>query len=177
MPEIKFEFKNTVDKSKIQDVLKKCKARILVGWPSGRQHMQALHGRQDDGKRISASAVSEREDGTAIETWELAKELHFGSPRTPPRPFFEDTLKQEETKSGLRNAFQEQIIKICEGVKPNWQKIGVMTVGEVQKLVRSDYYKTKMPNSKETIEAKGSDIPLIDGGDLVNSLTSIVEDS
>jgi len=45
----------------------------------------------------------------------------------------------------------------------------------VQEYVRSDAYKSSAPNSPETIARKGSDTPLIDGGDLVNSLAYNVE--
>ena len=48
-------------------------------------------------------------------------------------------------------------------------------MGAVQKFVRSDYYKTNVPNSSKTIKFKGSDTPLIDGGDLINSLEFVVE--
>ena len=48
-------------------------------------------------------------------------------------------------------------------------------MGAVQRFVRSGYYKANVPNSRHTVEFKGSDTPLIDGGDLVNSLEFVVE--
>ena len=68
----------------------------------------------------------------------------------------------------------EEVKKVEEGNSANWAKIGTMAVGAVQELVRSDYYKTRVPNSQKTIEYKGSDKPLIDGADMLNQLTFLV---
>lgn len=45
----------------------------------------------------------------------------------------------------------------------------------MQELMRSDYYKNRAPNSSKTIEQKRSDILLIDGGNLINALTFVVD--
>ena len=63
--------------------------------------------------------------------------------------------------------------KLKDGIG-NLQRIAVVAIGEVQKYVHSDVYKNTKPNSRETIYAKKSDHPLIDTGDLINALTSIV---
>lgn len=175
MPELFFEVKSTVDLSKIQEVVKKCKTRILVGWPSGREHIEAIHEKQDDGSYKGGAGITTK-DGQVIESSELARDLHYGTATTPARPFFDDTMAQPEVQKKIAQAFGKQIKKIVEGQKPNWNTVGVIAVGAVQEFVRGDYYKTHAPNSKSWQEIKGSDTPLIDGGDLMNSLTYTVED-
>lgn len=177
--------KNTVEMHKIQELLQKAGVEILVGFPSGRPHIQAVHepvkdkdGKQKvdkNGNRVykGGSKVQKKADGTVLETWELAEALHFGSASVPARPFLTDGLESKQKE--LLSAVQEQAEKAMNGERPNWEKVGSMAKGAVDEFVRSDYYKTHIPNSKEWQETKGSDTPLIDGGDLIGSLEFIVE--
>lgn len=177
MPENLMDFK--VDKSgktdtrKIQELLKKCKVSILVGFPSGRSHIQAVHNEDEDGKRSGGAKVS-KQNGKTLETSELAKQLHYGSQSTPARPFLEDAIR--ENKDVIKEALAKELKKQINGNGGNWHKIGTMAVGIVQEFVRGDYYKTRIPNAQSTIDYKGSDTPLIDGADLINSMSYIVED-
>ena len=168
MPEYGFAVssQNTVDYQKIQDMLKKCNVQILVGFPSGRQHISTKHEGED-----GEEAYKNQDE--PIETAELAEQLSYGTANIPARPFLDIGL--EEAKEKLNAAIEKELKKIETGQEPNWDKIGTMAVGSVQELVRSDYFKTRVPNSDRTIRIKGSDTPLIDGGDLINSLTYIVE--
>lgn len=162
-----------VDTKKIQDLLKKCKVSILVGFPSGRPHVEAVHNIDEKtGKRTGGAKVSEK-DGKVIETSELAKTLHYGGQNVPARPFLEDAIR--ENKDIIEKALKKELEKVQKGQLPNWDKIGTMAVGTVQELVRGDFYKSSIPNAQSTIERKGSDTPLIDGADLVNSMSYIVE--
>ena len=103
---------------------------------------------------------------------ELARDLHFGTATIPARPFLEDGIRSKEPQ--IRKAFEEEVKKVEDGKAANWAKIGTMAVGAVQELVRSDFYKSSIPNSQKTIDYKGSDTPLIDGGDMLNQLTFLV---
>lgn len=187
MPSIEFDFKKTFSDQKILEVLKKCKTEIQVGWPSGRQHVEAVHEVEQDenGNKIlnkDGSYKTTNRTGTTtknetpVETWELARDLHFGTAEIPARPFFDDAMEQPENREKISKAFQEQIKKLAEGQQPNWAQVGVIATGIVQEFIRSDYYKSRIPNSPETIKLKHSDTPLIDAADLVNSLAFIVED-
>lgn len=166
-----FEFsaamRNTVDLTKIQELAQK-EVSILVGFPSGRIHAEAVHTVDKNGKRKGGTKMSQTDNGTDQETADLAEELHFGSAKIPARPFLDEALYRERKR--LNAAILEQL----EKDSPNWDKVGTMAVGVVQEFVRSDYYKSTVPNSPQTIEQKGSDTPLIDGGDLINSCTYIV---
>lgn len=147
----------------IQDVQKKANVRILVGFPGGRNHVPAMQ-RDDDGNPVV---------GPSIETAELAKMLHYGAKGIPSRPFLEEGIQEVQDK--LKAAMKAELEKFMKGGVPNWDKIGTMAVGSIQEFVRSDHYKSTKPNSPATIEAKGSDTPLIDTADLINSLTFIVD--
>ena len=68
------------------------------------------------------------------------------------------------------------IRKTVKNQRPNWEKVGTMAAGAVQEFVRGDFYRSTKPNSQRTIEYKGSDKPLIDGGDLIGALAFIVEE-
>lgn len=150
------DFQNTVDTKKIQELMKNCNVQILVGFPSGRVHVPA---RQTDDK--------------PIETSDLARDLHFGTSDYPARPFLDDGLNSQKEK--INQEIKKEIEKTAAGEQANWDKIGTMAVGAVQEFVRGDFYKSNVPNSPETIKVKGSDTPLIDGGDLINSCSYIVE--
>lgn len=159
--------RNSIDIHKIQELAKKNPV-ILVGFPSGRIHVEAEHTVGEDGRRRGGSRMSQNKAGGDRETADLAAELHFGSATIPSRPFLDEALTKEQKK--LNAALKEQI----EKETPNWEKVGTMAVGVVQEFVRSDHYKTTVPNAPFTIEQKGSDTPLIDGGDLINSLSFVV---
>lgn len=137
-------------------------------------HIDATHteklGKDGDPKRRKDGTL-DTEGGNAVtkETAELAKELHVGTAIIPARPFLDDGVKYnaEEIRQILGQEAKKE--------NPNWDKVGTFAVGKIQEFVRGDFYKSNVPNSPETIAEKGSDTPLIDGGDLINSLTFLVE--
>lgn len=168
--EMKASLKNTVDLTQIQKLADKARVQILVGFPSGRQHVPTYH--KDEHGEVKAYGGGDIRDEKPIETSELAKELSYGTATIPARPFLEEGVKSK--KDEIQEAMEEQVQKLKEGQKANWNKVGTMAVGAIEEFVRSDYYKSTKPNSKKTIEYKGSDTPLIDGGDLLNNLTFLV---
>ena len=168
MPDLNFNvsLSGKIDLSDVEKMLKKCKVTIKVGYPSGRPHIDTIHIRQKDGSYKTASE-------TGDEISELAKELYYGSSRTPARPFLTDAI--EKNKDRIYGALKEEAKKVINGGQANWDMIGALAVGCIQEFVRGDYYKTNIPNSEEWQKIKGSDMPLIDGGDLINATTYIVE--
>jgi hypothetical protein len=54
--------------------------------------------------------------------------------------------------------------------------IGVAAVAAIRRFVLGDFYRSTVPNSQTTIDAKKSDKPLIDTGQLVNSITYVIDD-
>jgi hypothetical protein len=182
MPKIELavETKNSIDLKKIQKLMTQANASVLVGFPSGQVHIEAVH--KDTGKRdrdgnvkyTGGSKVSIK-NGKTVETSELAKELHYGSSRVPSRPFLEEGIESEAEK--IKNVIGGELKKETDGGKANWGKVGAVAVGAVQEFVRGDYYKNTVPNSPKTIERKGSDKPLIDSGNLISQIQFVVEKS
>ncbi|MBR5007882.1 MAG: hypothetical protein IKY09_02775 [Methanocorpusculum sp.] len=170
MLSLKLNMTKVPDFSEIQEFAESANAKVLVGFLSGRQHVKTQHkGKDGKYKNIDGGdAVYEQ-----METAELAKILTFGDARIPPRPFIEEGLLSK--KDDLKKEIGKQLDQIKDGKKANWNKVGTKAVGAIQEFVRSDYYKNRVPNAKRTIDYKGSDTPLIDGGDLINSLEFVVE--
>ena len=167
---LKFEIVNTLDTRKIQKLASKAAVDIMVGIPSGRQHVPTLH--KDENGEYRGYNGEKVGDVQPVDTAELARDLHFGTATIPARPFLEDGIRSKEKE--LKNAIAEQVKKIKDGGQANWNKVGTMAVGAIQELVRSDFYKSSVPNSQRTIDYKGSDTPLIDGGDMLNAVTFLV---
>lgn len=162
---------------KILDFASRSDAEIQVGFLAGRKHVATLH--KDDTDRPNQKRKGNYTgihggppDLEDKDTAELARELSLGTATIPARPFIPDGLESESER--IETALEQQIDKAKEGLTPNWDKVGSMAVGAIQKFVRGDYYKTNVPNSRRTVEWKGSDTPLIDGGDLIGALTYVV---
>ena len=170
MLSLKLDILKVPDFSEIQKFAENAGADVMVGFLSGRTHAETKH-KDENGeyKDLDGSAPQYKN----IETAELAKMLTFGSANSPARPFIEEGLLSK--KDELKKEIGIQLDKIKDGKLANWDKVGTKAVGAVQEFVRSDYYKSHVPNSRWTIEYKGSDTPLIDGGDLINSLEFVVE--
>lgn len=159
--------------------MRKGSCTVKVGYPSGRQHVPTWH--KDDAQnpnerrrgKYRAYDGGAPEDQDPIDTADLARDLSYGTATIPARPFLEEGI--ESKKEDLRKEIEKQLKNALEGKETNWDKVGTKAVGAIQELVRSDFYKTKTPNSQKTIEYKGSDTPLIDGGDLINALTYVKE--
>lgn len=171
MLSLKTNILSVPDFSELQKFAENASAKVLVGFLSGRQHVKTQHIDKASGK------YKDIDGGDAtyeqMETAELAKILTFGDARIPPRPFIEEGLLSK--KDELKKEIGKQLDQIKDGKMANWNKVGTKAVGAIQEFVRSDYYKSRIPNSPTTIKYKGSDTPLIDGGDLINSLEFIVE--
>lgn len=149
----------------LQEALQPKNGRILIGWRSGEPHQDVIRDENENGAHGKKQLGTQ--DGEDMS--ELAKKLHYGADRIPARPFFDDAFKerQEEINNILKSETGKE--------KPNWNKVGVQAVACVREFIESDFYKEHVPNAAQTIELKGSDHPLIDTGQLKNSLTYIVE--
>ena len=168
---IRVNIRNTVDTSKIQKLARKAAVNILVGFPSGEMHVPTIHKNEDgEYKTYHGGEVGEVEE---IENAELAKMLSFGTSEIPARPFLDQGIESRQNE--LQEALRTEAKKVIDGGQANWNKVGTMAVGAVQEFVRSDYYRTNVPNSKKTIDYKGSDKPLIDGANLIQSLHFVVQ--
>jgi len=149
--------RNTVNTQKIQDFMSKSAVKILVGFPSGKTHIGSNDG-----------------SSPAEEVSELAKRLHYGADKIPARPFLEESISAKKIE--LEKELKNQTEKLKSNGQANFNKVGTMAVGIVQEFVRGDYYKNSVPNAEMTIENKGSDRPLIDTSEMLNSLTFLIKE-
>lgn len=169
---ISVNIRNTVDTSKIQKLAQKAACEILVGFPSGEYHVPAIHKNKEGSYRgFNGEDIREIKP---VETAELAKALSYGTAEIPARPFLEEGL--ESKKKEIAAALKTEAEKAVKGSGANWNKVGTMAVGAITEFVRGDFYRTNVPNSPGTVEYKGSDKPLIDGGNLIQSLQFIVQE-
>lgn len=168
---IRASIKNTVDLKKIQALMNEAHVDILVGFAGGQHHRPTLHrkSKKDELKDLEGNTS---DNVKPIDVDKLARMLHFGTADIPARPFLTDGIRQNLDK--IKKDLREQSQKLAEGKKANWDKVGADAAAWIKEFISSDYYKTRVPNSKRTIEYKGSDMPLIDGADMKNSITFLV---
>lgn len=96
-----------------------------------------------------------------------------GSPahNIPPRPVIEMTLKEEKEK--ISEKFKKALNVVVKGGDPRTEleKLGIYVVNKIKAKFGSE---DLAPLQPATIKAKGSDRPLIDTGQLRNSITYVV---
>lgn len=96
-----------------------------------------------------------------------------GSPvhNIPPRPVIDITLKEEKGK--INEKFKKALNIVLGGGSPRveLEKLGIYVVNKIKAKFGSE---DLAPLKPATIKAKGSDRPLIDTGQLRNSITYIV---
>jgi len=166
---------------------------ILIGYPEGLQHTPGFEGPAID----MADLAQKMSMGAGPQTWktkgieEYFKLTKSGKPRKraskrsvaiehhvdsiPARPFIEDGIEQgtDEIDKQIEK-YYKQSIESGERNPSGLHAVAVTAIGAIQKLVRGGYYQGFAPNSQATIKAKGSDKPLIDTGQLLNSLTYVI---
>ncbi len=99
---------------------------------------------------------------------QIAAQNEFGTNYIPARPFIRTSF--DENRDTINRAIQGEYNKIVAGtstVKLSLDKIGLYNVGLIQKKIRAIQYP---PNSPATIAAKKSSKPLIDFGQMVQSV-------
>jgi hypothetical protein len=178
-----FEFVDKIDYSALGK-LSKQNDEIMIGFPSGMPHAGTGETISDIAKKLSY--------GSGPQTWMTSRQRQLGvnklgKPRMskkaitqtfsvqgiPARPFLEEGIL--DGKSDITAAIEYHYKNLVEsGNKNGLYRVAAVCVAAVQKFVRGDYYKSLYPNSKTTIEDKKSDTPLIDTGQMVNSVTSVI---
>jgi len=99
---------------------------------------------------------------------QIAAENEFGTRTTPARPFMRTSF--DENREKINRIIASEYDKIIEGnstVKKSLNLIGLFGVDLIQQKIRSIHYP---PNSPRTIAIKKSFKPLIDFGQMVQSV-------
>lgn len=123
-------------------------------------------------------------NGRSMSLSELADILVHGTATIPARPFTQDAPKQlrkdvlavlkDNTSVRIKNAkdinsLGEIFVDFADG-----RVTEQVTVLVKQWLMDGTYYQATAPNAPKTIQNKGSNVPLVDTGALVNSITAEV---
>ena len=114
------------------------------------------------------------EDGKKVDLLDVAMFNELGTSRTPSRPFMRDSV--DDNADGISSSCKSKLRAIANGSKTAEEvlkEIGVMQVGLVQKSIREGDF---APNAPSTIKRKGSDKPLIDTGQMRQSVHFVITD-
>lgn len=102
-----------------------------------------------------------------------------GSPlwQSPPRPIIEPAIKKHKDPIAdkLKQALQSGLNGDSQGARDGLEKAGLFASGKVKEYF-TDPDNGWPDNSPATVAAKGSDRPLVDTGNLRDSITYVVGD-
>lgn len=112
------------------------------------------------------------EDGNTADMAEIAMFNELGTSTSPPRPFLRMTV--DENKDKINQFVETQTKRIAQGASAEqcMKQMGAFGVSLVQEKIGNG---TFTPNAESTIKAKGSDKPLIDTGQLRQSVHYVIK--
>lgn len=126
-----------------------------------------------NGSASSGTKDSSGKNRSYADIIEIAVINHFGTRdgRIPPRPFMDQAF-QNEGRQRVRNTVTKELRVLMRpqssgNVLPSLDRIGNVGVAVIRKAIRSRDY---TPNAPATIERKGSDNPLVDTGQMAQSV-------
>ena len=126
--------------------------------------------------------------GDVLDLVEVVKKLYFGSPETiktpigdihgvPERRFLTDPFQiGTDGFQELYSKIKDYYKRVFKNAQPSLQDVAGFMVKYIRVFVEeSGLYHSTKPNSSKTIELKGSDIPLVNTGDMMDALISVVD--
>jgi HK97 gp10 family phage protein len=121
-------------------------------------------------------ASGRRKAGTKLEGYSNASELisvvvfqEFGTKHIPARPFVSTSFDENKEKiNSTKKKLYERIIQGNMTTENALRIIGIMHVNQMKRKIRDI---SSPPNAPSTIKKKGSSNPLIDKGQMINSVT------
>jgi hypothetical protein len=132
---------------------------VKVGFPQ-----ESKPGLPDSPKGKPATEMSE------VAT--IAAFHEFGTARIPERPFFRQAL--DGNREALKEFIDNQYSKVMQGkqsTNDGLERVGQFLSSKIKGSIRSGNFE---PLAKSTIDSKGSTKPLIDTGQMINSVTYVV---
>lgn len=112
------------------------------------------------------------EDGKKVDVLDVAMFNELGTSRTPSRPFMRNSVDNNADK--ISSFCKSRLQGIANGSKDAetvLKEIGAMQVGLVQATIKDGNF---VPNAPSTIAKKGSDKPLIDTGQMRQSVHYVI---
>ena len=109
-------------------------------------------------------------DGTKVAMVAAIQEFGAPSKSIPPRPFFRSAIREHAHEWGGQLA--GMLRRTEYDVAASLEAVGMVIQGQVQLSIRDT---DAPPNAASTIKRKGFNDPLIDTGQMLNSVTSVVK--
>ena len=132
------------------------------------------------------NGVHKSANGKSIGMAKLVDILCNGAGKIPPRNFLVDVPKhlrhdvykylREYTDVLLRNATSPNDLGEIY-INFNSETISIKVTSMVKKCITDGFYASSVPNAPKTIQNKGFNLPLVETGALVNSITAKIEDT
>jgi hypothetical protein len=153
---------------KLEALLKiMAKSYVKVGFPSGKEP-----GKPDRQSEDTASSMADVATIAAIQEFGTTRAGRGNSVTIPSRPFMKNALDTNKKKLGiLQGKLSTEILEGKRSVQNGLEIIGEFMVGNIKRAIND---MTDPPNAESSIKAKGSSHPLIDSGQMKNSVTYIV---
>lgn len=140
--------------AKISEIESLASSYVLIGFQEG---------------EITKNQVkNKRKKKSGLSMPEIAAENEFGTRRIPARPFMSTSF--DENRQKITNAVNGEYDKVLLGtstVKKSLNLLGLLGVDLVQQKIRAIQFP---PNSPRTIAEKKSSKPLIDFGQMIQSV-------
>lgn len=118
---------------------------------------------------IHSGASKGYPNGTTV--LDVAGWNHDGTERIPPRPFLDNWIAKAKESGKIMQQIVAGMKPVLQGkmdVKTALDRLGLVWVGEIQQGIAD---RVPPPNAPSTIKKKGSDVPLIDTGQLRSAIT------
>lgn len=112
-------------------------------------------------------------DDNGVDMVDIAMFNELGTARSPSRPFLRQSV--DANKAIIEKFCKAQLQKVAQGgtAEQALNAIGVMQKGLIQDTITKSKEWAK-PNADNTIKKKGSDVPLIDNGKMLQSVNYVV---
>ena len=127
---------------------------------------------------LGDSTKNQRADGT-LSNVEIGTIHEYGAAGMPERSFLRSTMEENQAKYrkmmalGLRQMFVLRGVELKAGAERLMDLVGMRAAADVKKKITDGI---PPPNAPSTIAAKGSSTPLVDTGQLLNSISwAVVE--
>lgn len=141
------------------------------GWKHIKEELKKMKGAYVKVGVLEDAGEEKREStkggSTSVKIVDVATFNEFGTSRIPPRPFMAQSF--DLNREGVLQFVDRLKAKILKGstVKASLEELGVFFTGKVKEQIAKGEF---APNAPTTIKIKGSDHPLIDKGQLKNSI-------
>lgn len=120
------------------------------------------------GKKVHSA----KNGGEALDMAQIAAFNEFGTSKSPPRPFLRMTVDNNQEK--IAKFVEKETKRIASGASSEQvlNKLGAFGVGLVQETIGSGSF---TPNAPSTVAMKGSSHPLIDTGQMRQSVHYVIK--